>query len=140
MAGHRKTFGSLSRRYGLIRLPYALEQYISVSSNPSLGFIATKAGTTAGSLPEAYATAIAGDTVTDGTAQFFAVAADLSNAPSFFNPTWKSYARKWAGLRIMGMNAVNSTGLDLSHVRRINTTTNVIDWPGTERTATRAER
>ena len=49
---------------------YALGDIIKLSSNPDRLFFCTTAGTSAGSEPGGYASAVDGDTVTDNTAVF----------------------------------------------------------------------
>jgi len=49
---------------------YQLGEVIAVSSNTSRVFVCTVAGTSSGSLPGGYASAVDGGTVTDGTATF----------------------------------------------------------------------
>lgn len=52
---------------------YSLGDYRKVSTAPGLVFKCTTAGTTAGSIPAAYATAVDGSAVTDGSAVFTAL-------------------------------------------------------------------
>lgn len=49
---------------------YTAGQYFQVASNPGRLFFCTTSGTTAGSEPAGYATAVDGDTIADGTAAF----------------------------------------------------------------------
>jgi hypothetical protein len=51
---------------------YTAGDPIAVASNPGRIFFCTTAGTTASSEPAGYATAVDGDTITDGTAMFVA--------------------------------------------------------------------
>ena len=52
---------------------YATTELIKVASNPGRVFICTVAGTSAGSEPAGYATAVDGDLITDNTATFQAM-------------------------------------------------------------------
>lgn len=49
---------------------YSIGDYFQVASNPGLVFFCTTAGTSNGSEPGGYATAVDGDTIADGTAAF----------------------------------------------------------------------
>ena len=69
---------------------YSVGNTIKVSSNTGRLFVCTTAGTSASSLPGGYATAIDGDTITDGGATF--------KAMWRFKQTITTGTIRWAGL------------------------------------------